>query len=63
MSHAYSIFSAFTLDNSGNEEKVYLARNPWGITRYTGEWKYDSSKWTTSNKAKIPFNLADNVTS
>jgi len=61
-SHAYSIFAAFELDNSGSTEKVYLARNPWGVTTYTGTWKWDSSLWSTSNKNLIPFRLSGNVT-
>jgi len=51
------------LDNNGSTEKVYLARNPWGYTTYTGHWKWNSSLWTTSNKNKIPFGLSGNVTS
>ena len=61
-SHAYSIFAAFTLDNNGTDEKVYLARNPWGVTKYSGTWKSDSSLWTTSNKNKVPFSLSGDVT-
>ena len=63
MSHAYSIFGAFTLDNAGTPEKVYLARNPWGTTTYTGTWKHDSALWTDANKAKVPYNLSGDVTS
>lgn len=51
------------MDNDGTPEKVYLARNPWGTTTYTGIWKHDSALWTTANKAKIPFGLSGDVTS
>lgn len=63
MSHAYSIYGAFELTlANGSTDKVYLARNPWGTSTYTGTWKHDSTLWTTSNKAKIPFNLSGDVT-
>jgi hypothetical protein len=46
MSHAYSILAPFTIVDNGVTWKLLLARNPWGITMYTGDWRYDDTRWT-----------------
>ena len=40
-----------------------MARNPWGVTLYSGDWKYNDSRWTTQNKALVPSGLGNQVTS
>lgn len=42
---------------------MYLARNPWGTTNYSGTWNKDSNLWTTANKNAVPFGLGDKVAS
>jgi hypothetical protein len=57
MSHAFSIISAFELVENGQVWKLLLARNPWGITTYTGDWRHDDPRWTAANVAQVPLNL------
>ena len=61
MSHAYTILAAFEITDNGTTWNLLLARNPWGSTYYSGDWRYNDSRWTPSNKALVPFNLGDNV--
>ena len=40
MSHAYSIISAFTMEDSDSDEhRMLLMRNPWGENYYSWDWK------------------------
>mmetsp|Transcript_15909 Transcript_15909/g.24557 ORF Transcript_15909/g.24557 Transcript_15909/m.24557 type:complete len:86 (+) Transcript_15909:758-1015(+) len=50
LNHQYALVDAFTLtDGSGNvEHRMFMARNPWGETDYTGPWKHDDSRWTAA---------------
>jgi hypothetical protein len=59
MSHAYSILGAFQIVDSGVTWNLLLMRNPWGMTYYSGDWKAGDSRWTTANKALVPFSLGD----
>jgi hypothetical protein len=61
MSHAYSILAPFTIVDAGVTWKLLLARNPWGVTFYKGDWDYTDARWTTENLAKIPYGLGDKV--
>ena len=61
MSHAYTILGAFTITESSTTWNLLLARNPWGSTYYSGDWKHNDSRWTTANKARVPYNLGDDV--
>jgi hypothetical protein len=63
MSHAYTILGAFNIVDSGKTWNLLLARNPWGYTYYSSDWKYSDSRWTTANKALVPFGLGNKVTS
>ena len=42
---------------------MYLARDPWGFTHYSGTWNKSSSLWTTANKNAVPFGLGSKVAS
>ena len=45
--HAYSVLSAFELDDpSTGVHKMYLVRNPWGVTYYHSDWSSNDSRWT-----------------
>ena len=47
--HAYSLIAAFELQTSGTtDHKMYMIRNPWGISTYTGAWNQaDLSNWSS----------------
>jgi hypothetical protein len=50
--HVYNIFAAFELTlNGGSTDKVFLMRNPWGVTRYNSTWHKLDSKWNEALKA------------
>lgn len=58
--HAYTIISAFYIyDTDGTTvlHKLYMVRNPWGITYYYGDWAHDSALWTTAFKAQVPKSI------
>jgi hypothetical protein len=38
MSHAYTILEAFEMNDGTTTHKMLLVRNPWGVTKYTGNW-------------------------
>ena len=61
MSHAYTILNAFTIVDNGITWKLLLARNPWGITTYVGDWDYSDSRWTQENLDKVPNNMGSKV--
>ena len=45
--HAYSVLSAFEMtDSDSTVHKMYLIRNPWGITEYSNDWNKNDSRWT-----------------
>jgi hypothetical protein len=51
--HAYSVISLFYM----NGLQMIMLRNPWGYTRYAGDWDHNYSNWTTENKALVPFGV------
>lgn len=56
--HAYSIITTFKMtDSSGTEYKMVMIRNPWGLTRYTGQFSATDYRWTSSLIAQVPFGL------
>lgn len=58
MSHAYSLISAFYLETSGTvDHKMYMIRNPWGISTYTGSWNYADSAWTSDYISQVPHSV------
>lgn len=58
MSHAYSLISAFELKTSSTvDHKMYMMRNPWGISTYNGSWYYGDSAWTSSYKSQVPHSV------
>ena len=40
---------------------MLLARNPWGVTYYRGDWDATDSRWTEKNIAKVPNGLGSKV--
>jgi hypothetical protein len=56
-SHIYTIMAAFEI----NGEKVFLMRNPWGVSYYTSRWNFEDSLWTNSAKqqASAAYNGID----
>jgi len=60
MSHAYSLISVFNIydtDTTTVLHKMYMIRNPWGVTYYNGTWKHDDSSWTSAFKAQVPHSV------
>lgn len=56
--HAYSVLSAFEMTESdGTKHKMYLFRNPWGITYYSSDWHALDSRWTNELVAQVPFGI------
>ena len=45
--HAYTLLSAFEMtESNGTTHKMFLMRNPWGITGYNSDWSYNDTRWT-----------------
>jgi len=58
MSHAYSILAAFNMTESdGSQHKMFLMRNPWGLTSYSKDWHKGDSRWTDALVAQVPFGV------
>jgi hypothetical protein len=56
--HAYSIVDAFTMtDTNGVTHKMVMARNPWGITGYTGAWNQTDPNWTDALVSQVPMGI------
>lgn len=57
--HAFSLVAVFPLkDLSGlTLHRMYLARNPQGISTYSGNWHANDTKWTPNFKAQVPFGI------
>jgi hypothetical protein len=56
--HAYSILTTFTMtDSYGRDIKMIMVRNPWGLTRYSGEWSKTDYRWTQSMISQVPFGI------
>jgi hypothetical protein len=52
------VLSAFEMtDASGVVHKMYLVRNPWGITYYSSDWYYGDSRWTTALINQVPLGV------
>jgi hypothetical protein len=57
-SHAYSIISVFTMEDSDEEEhRCLLMRNPWGSNGYNWHWSHDDPKWTDDLVAQVPYDF------
>ena len=53
--HAFSILDVFEIeDDSGASHKLYLMRNPWNNTKFSGEWNHADPKWTTKTLSQVP---------
>ena len=44
-------------DASSTVHKVYLVRNPWGTTNYSGTWNKDDANWTQALKDQVPYGV------
>ena len=56
--HAYSLLAAFEMtDASSVTWKMYMLRNPWGTTSYSGNWNKDDTKWTAALIGQVPFGI------
>ena len=55
---SYVVLATFQITYSGIVNNLLLMRDPNGESGYTGDWsKTDNARWSTANKAKIPFKL------
>ena len=58
MGHAYSIISAFELKTGATVDyKLFMVRNPWGITYYNRAWSYNDASWTSAYKSQVPHSV------
>ena len=58
MSHAYSLIAAFELKTSSTvDHKMYMIRNPWGVSYYTGSWNEADSAWTSDYISQVPHSI------
>ena len=56
--HAYTIITTFKMtDDYGRTIKMIMIRNPWGVTRYTGEWSATDNRWNAAMIAQVPFGI------
>ena len=56
MSHAYTLIAPFEMmDANGVEYRMYMFRNPWGSTGYSGAWAPSDPNWTDDLVAQVPF--------
>ena len=57
--HAFSIISVFPLNNEfGIEQhRLYMVRNPWSNTYYSGNFRSSDPAWTDDFKAQIPYGV------
>lgn len=57
--HAYTVLSAFEMTDSvtGTTYKMYLIRNPWGVTFYSNEWHAGDSRWTDELANQVPLGI------
>jgi hypothetical protein len=44
-------------DSAGVAHKMYLVRNPWGITKYNSTWSANDTNWTDSLAAQVPLGV------
>ena len=67
--HAFSLISVFTFKDADHyirdvslteipEYKLYLMRNPWGVTSHQGEWNQtDPRLQASNNQGQLPFEV------
>ena len=56
--HAYTVISVFEMtESNGTVHKMYLTRNPWGITYYSSDWNKDDTRWTDALVAQVPHGI------
>ena len=44
-------------DASNTVHNMFLVRNPWGITYYSGEWNANDTRWTDALVAQVPHGV------
>lgn len=61
MGHAYSLIAAFELMNADGvtvDHKLYMMRNPWGMSFYNQTWgSADTTSWTSAYRAQVPHGV------
>lgn len=57
--HAYSLIAAFELKTGGTvDHKLYMIRNPWGISYYNQTWnEKDTTSWTSAYRSQVPHGI------
>ena len=58
-SHAYSLIAAFELKTSDTvDHKLYMMRNPWGISYFNQTWRStDTSSWSSDYRSQVPHGV------
>ena len=44
-------------ESNGTAHKMYLMRNPWGITYYSSDWNKNDTRWTDALVAQVPYGI------
>lgn len=58
MSHAYSLIAVFELKTGSTvDHKMYMLRNPWGISYFNQSWASGDAAWTTAYKSQVPHSV------
>mmetsp|Transcript_14015 Transcript_14015/g.23811 ORF Transcript_14015/g.23811 Transcript_14015/m.23811 type:complete len:225 (+) Transcript_14015:520-1194(+) len=61
--HVYQVISTFELLSSSGvpEHKMYMLRNPWSSTAYSGPWSKDDAQWTQDYIDQVPLGVDPRV--
>ena len=56
--HAYSVIAVFQLKTGDTvDHKMYMVRNPWGMTAYNQNWNSEDPNWTEDYLSQIPHGI------
>lgn len=56
--HAYSLIAAFELKTGATvDHKLYMMRNPWGISYYNQSWNQNDASWTADYISQVPHGV------
>lgn len=57
--HAYSLIATVELQTAGTtDHKLYMIRNPWGVSTYNGTWNQgDTTNWSSDYQSQVPHSV------
>ena len=56
--HAYTVIDVYEVGS--RKERIIRLRNPWGSGEWNGSWSDASSKWTSSAKREVGYEIIKN---